>query len=90
MAENMKYDFTIETLGACKVHSPIELSTRHGEFRANYVKDSTFVLNKINVFDDQDKSNGLDASNLMQKAGPREMIYFSPNVEICWCINKRR
>ena len=48
MAENMKYDFTIETLGTCKVHSPIELSTRHGEFRANYVEDSTFVLNKIN------------------------------------------
>ena len=88
MAENMKYDFTIETLGACKVHSPIELSTRHGEFRANYVKDSTFVLNQVNVFDDQDKSNGLDASNLMQKAGPREMIYFNPahvTAGICTC-----
>ena len=47
-----KYDFTIEQLGPCKVHSPIELSTKHGEFRANYVKDSSYVRYKVNVFDD--------------------------------------
>ena len=48
MAE--KYDFSIEQLGPCKVHSPIELSTKHGDFRANYVKDSSFVRYAVNVF----------------------------------------
>ena len=47
-----KYDFSIEQLGPCKVHSPIELSTKHGDFRANYVKDSSSVRYSVNVFED--------------------------------------
>lgn len=83
-----KYDFSIETLGPCKVRSPIELSTHHGDFRANYVKDSSFVRCKINVFEDEEKPDELDSGNLMQKAGPREYIYFNPahvNAGICTC-----
>ena len=86
MAE--KYDFSIEQLGPCKVHSPIELSTKHGDFRANYVKDSSFVRYAVNVFEDSPKEDDLDVSNLMQKAGPREYIYFNPahvNAGICTC-----
>ena len=86
MAE--KYDFSIEQLGPYKVHSPIELSTKHGDFRANYVKDSSFVRYAVNVFEDSPKEDDLDVSNLMQKAGPREYIYFNPahvNAGICTC-----
>ncbi len=82
------YDFTIETLGPCKVHSPIELSTQHGEFRANYVRDDSFVRYSVNVFPDSDKGDGLNEGNLMQKAGPREYIYFNPahvTAGICTC-----
>ena len=46
-----KFDFTVEQLGECKVPSPIELSKEHGDFRANYVKDTSFVRNRVNVFD---------------------------------------
>ncbi|WP_147633852.1 ATP-dependent 6-phosphofructokinase [Treponema pectinovorum] len=82
------YDFTIETLGPCKVHSPIELSTKHGNLRATYVTDNSYVRNEINVFEDSEKTDGLNLTNLMQKAGPREYIYFNPahvTAGICTC-----
>lgn len=81
-------DFTIEQLGPCKVPSPIELSHTHGDFRANYVKDTSYVRNSVNFYEDMDKTDDLTSNNLMQKAGPREMIYFDPvhvNAAICTC-----
>lgn len=85
-----KYNFTIECLGPCKVRSPIELSTKHGDFRANYVDDSSFVRHKINVFDEEGggETDALTCENLMEKAGPREFIYFNPahvTAGICTC-----
>lgn len=86
-SENKKFDFTIENLGECKIKSPIELSTVVGNGTANYVKDSSFVRTVVNVYDTS-KNDPLDSSNLMQKAGPREYIYFSPDevkAGICTC-----
>ena len=86
-SENKKFDFTIENLGECKIKSPIELSTVVGNGNANYVKDSSFVRTAVNVYDTS-KNDPLDSSNLMQKAGPREYIYFSPDevkAGICTC-----
>ena len=86
-SENKKFDFTIENLGECKIKSPIELSTVVGNGTANYVKDSSFVRTAVNVYDTS-KNDPLDSSNLMQKAGPREYIYFSPDevkAGICTC-----
>lgn len=83
----IKYDFSVESLGECKIHSPIELSRKHGEFRAMYVKETSFVRNQVNVFAD-DKADASDMSNLMEKAGPRELIYFNPahvTAGICTC-----
>ena len=83
----MKYDFTVENLGECKIHSPIELSLEHGSFRAAYVKDTSFVRNQVNVFADN-KSEPNDMGNLLEKAGPREYIYFNPmhvTAGICTC-----
>lgn len=82
-----KFDFTIESLGPCTVKSPIELSTVVGDCTANYVKDNSYVRNSVNVFDTT-KPDALDESNLLQKAGPREFIYFDPkhvNAGICTC-----
>ena len=82
-----KYDFTVESLGECKVRSPIELSREHGDFRATYVKDTSFVRNAVNVFADA-PTEADDMSNLMEKAGPREYIYFNPahvTAGICTC-----
>ncbi|MBQ1949885.1 MAG: ATP-dependent 6-phosphofructokinase [Treponema sp.] len=86
MAKN-KYDFTIEQLGPCKIKSPIELSTVVGDACANYVVDTSFVRNRINVFSTEEP-NDVDETNLLQKAGPREYIYFDPKkvkAGICTC-----
>ena len=86
MAEE-KLDFTIETLGPCKFESPIKLSNVFGDHKANYVKDDSYVRNTINVFDTK-KADDMTSSNLLQKAGPREKIYFDPaqvNAGICTC-----
>ena len=77
MYKAKKYDFTIEQLGPCKIDSPIQLSTVVGDACANYVRDTSFVRNRINVFT-EDEENSVDSSNLLQKAGPREKIYFDP------------
>ena len=80
-------DFTIENLGACKVKNPIELSTVIGDHRANYVTDKSYVRNTVNVFDTT-KADDLTSSNLLEKAGPREHIFFDPkhvNAGICTC-----
>ncbi|MGP1459874.1 MAG: ATP-dependent 6-phosphofructokinase [Treponema sp.] len=87
MAEKEDYDFSVESLGPCKIKSPIELSTVIGDHRANYVRDDSFVRNKVNVFD-VGNDDAMDYTNLMQKAGPREFIYFPPhtvNAGICTC-----
>ena len=87
MGKNEIYDFSVDTLGECTVRSPIELSTVIGDCRANYVKDDSYVINTVNVFDTS-KPAALDSSNLMQKAGPREYIYFDPKdvkAGICTC-----
>ncbi len=85
-------DFTIETLGECKVPSPIELSKEHGTFRASYVKDSSYVRYQVNYYSEEEgakeNNSDLNSSNLMQKAGPRENIYFNPahvTAGICTC-----
>lgn len=81
------YDFTVETLGPCKVKSPIQLSTSRGDKIANFVTDNEFVHYKIDVYGDSD-TNEENNNDLMEKAGPRENIYFNPahvNAGICTC-----
>lgn len=84
-----RFDFTVENLGPCKVPSPIQLSKSYGDFMANYVKDNEFVRYNIDVYDDvlQTESDAYN-NNLIEKAGPREFIYFNPkhvNAGICTC-----
>ena len=82
-----KFDFTINNLGPCTIDSPIKLSTVHGDYTANYVSDDSYVIANVNVYD-KTKPIVLDSSNLMEKAGPREKIYFDPKhakAGICTC-----
>lgn len=83
------FDFTIDELGPCKVLSPIHLSKERNDYRANYVTDNEFIRYNLDVYDDE-QCNSKDAfeHNLIQKAGPREYIYFNPkhvNAGICTC-----
>ncbi len=69
-------DFTVEDLGKRTIKSPIELSKVAGDFIANYVTDEELVRMGIDV--KLDSQAPLKRSDVFEAAGPREMIYFSP------------
>ncbi|MDR2808326.1 MAG: ATP-dependent 6-phosphofructokinase [Spirochaetaceae bacterium] len=70
------YDFTIETLGKCNIKSPIAMSKISEDYIANYARDDQFI--RLNVSVDPDKPELLDSQHVFEVAGPREMLYFSP------------
>ena len=70
------YDFSISALGPCKVDSPIALSKKEGDFIANYVTDEDFILYRVETT--VEKVVGPNKrSELLEKAGPREKIFFN-------------
>ncbi|MDW3649351.1 MAG: ATP-dependent 6-phosphofructokinase [Bacteroidia bacterium] len=73
-------DFHVKTLGPCKVKSPITLSKKQGDRIFNFVEESEKVLFDV-VWDDRNSnSNGKSKEPLfMERAGPREKIYFDPS-----------
>jgi len=70
------FDFTIEELGKCTIESPIVMSKDEGDKSANYVPDNKFVRLETEV--KLGAQNELDRSQVLECAGPREMIYFTP------------
>ena len=83
------YEFKVETLGPCKIPSPIQFSKNRGNRVANFVRDDEFVFYNIDSYADDGEFSQEDfKKNLMEKAGPRENIYFNPahvNAGICTC-----
>jgi 6-phosphofructokinase 1 len=71
----MTYDFTIRRLGEPRIASPIHLSTRLGDLVANYVTDEQRVIYRIDVAGD---GKARKPEELLEKAGPRQDIYFDP------------
>lgn len=72
-----KNDFTIENLGENKISSPILFSKTLGDSIANYVTDSEKVLYDVDLIEGKEFGH-LEENGLLEKAGPREMIYFNP------------
>ncbi|MCL2180358.1 MAG: ATP-dependent 6-phosphofructokinase [Treponema sp.] len=71
-----KFDFTIEELGKPTVKSPILMSKVHGDKAADYVTNDRFVrLSSFIVPGDQPP---VDRTQVLERAGPREFIYFTP------------
>jgi 6-phosphofructokinase 1 len=70
-----EYDFTIRRLGEAHVPSPLGLSKELGDFIANYVGDEEVVRYRIDV---HANAEPLQPTELLEKAGPREAIYFDP------------
>ncbi|MDR1420698.1 MAG: ATP-dependent 6-phosphofructokinase [Treponema sp.] len=70
------YDFDIEELGKRNIKSPIVMSTVDGDLIANYVTDNQFV--RLDTDAKTGAQSPLKKSQLMESAGPREMIYFMP------------
>jgi 6-phosphofructokinase 1 len=77
MSENGEFDFTIEELGNRNIHSPIAMSKTYGDMIANYVTDDEFVRLDSQVTLGEQAS--VARSQVVERAGPREMLYFTPH-----------
>lgn len=86
---NGVHDFSVSTLGECRVDNPIKLSSQRGNFISNYVKDDEAVRFNVDIYEGVlDKNAEAYNNNFIQKAGPREKIYFRPeevHAAICSC-----
>ncbi|HON11331.1 MAG TPA: ATP-dependent 6-phosphofructokinase [Chitinispirillaceae bacterium] len=69
--------FIISTLGSAKVPSPVSLSKKMGDMIANYVSDDELIIYGINA--QPGKTYTPKREELVEKAGPREYIYFDPS-----------
>ncbi|MDR2434939.1 MAG: ATP-dependent 6-phosphofructokinase [Treponema sp.] len=69
-------DFTIEELGKRNIKSPIAMSTIVGDQIANYVTDDKFV--RLSVAVKPGAQSPIRRSQVLECAGPREFIYFTP------------
>jgi 6-phosphofructokinase 1 len=72
-----RYNFDIQELGKPKIPTPIELSKTLGDFIANYVREDEKILYSIQV---EPGTTSIEFSDheLLEKAGPRERIFFNP------------
>jgi 6-phosphofructokinase 1 len=71
------FDFTVSDLGPRRVPSPLFLSRTFGDFVANYVSDDELIRFRTSANVGVQKS--LKRSELLERAGPRDMIYFNPS-----------
>lgn len=72
-------DFLVDTLGECKVASPLHLSKKHGDGMTNYVANDERVLYdaSLKTFNQHRKNNTTPIS--FEKSGPKEFIYYDPS-----------
>jgi 6-phosphofructokinase 1 len=68
-------DLTIKTLGAAQHDSPLRLSTTLHDQVADFVPDDQRVLMDVEARADEE----IDTSLRLEKAGPRQRIYFDPS-----------
>jgi 6-phosphofructokinase 1 len=73
-----RQDYTVDSLGERKIPSPIKMSTEEGDSFANYVNDNEKILYHIEGTVSGDDHVCFDSRELLEKAGPREKIYFDP------------
>ncbi len=68
-------DFTVPDLGARTVRSPLAFSLSSGDSIANYVDDADRIRWNSSA---RASGDGCADSSLLEKAGPRERLYFNP------------
>ena len=66
-------DFEIESLGPCPLPSPLRLSNIVGDGFGNYVPPEARIRYQLDV-----APNAPDTEITLEKAGPREQIFFDP------------
>ena len=73
-----QYDFQVESLGPCKLSSPIRMSTKSGDGISNYVSDNDRILYDIDAKIVDGEAVPVN-SDTVELAGPRAEIYFNPS-----------
>jgi len=63
MRHDEEFDFTIETLGSCKIPSPIHLSNVIGDRIANYVTNDDFIRFRLESKEAVDEDGTVDLSH---------------------------
>ncbi|MDG5815775.1 ATP-dependent 6-phosphofructokinase [Chitinispirillales bacterium ANBcel5] len=71
-----EFDFTVTRLGECRYKSPVMLSKRIGDLVANYVRDDEYLIFDTTIHPGETIT--FKKEQLIEKAGPREHIYFDP------------
>lgn len=69
-------NFLITKLGESTIPSPYFLSKINGDLIANYVHDDEFIIYDVHALPNMTVT--YEKKNLLEKAGPREQIYFDP------------
>jgi len=74
-------DFTIETLGKCAVDSPLKLAEDSGSGIPVFVPEDRYIYYNIEhvLGSRADGQPPLSRDQLLEVAGPRQKIYFSPS-----------
>lgn len=70
-------DFSIRRIGEPYIKSPLELSNQDGDGHANFVRDDQRVVYNIET-SVEGANQTLQQMGLLEKAGPREHIFFEP------------
>lgn len=70
-------EFTIQRLGEARVKNPIALGTKGNDGYADFVRDDQRVAYGIEVTTEEGAQT-IRERGLLEKAGPRELIYFDP------------
>jgi len=77
-----KINFTIKTLGKPNLKSPLNLSTKNGDKLVNYTDDNERII-YYNELSQLKKFKTIAETPMLEKAGPREYIYFNPAQTKC-------
>ena len=72
-----RYNFSIPSLGPATNQSPLKLSRELGDNIANYVNDTEYMIYETDAVAGQ--TICYSKEELLEKAGPRERIYFNPS-----------
>lgn len=73
---NSRYNFEVKKLGEALIESPLRLSRESDDYVANYVSDDQRIIYNLHARPGQEFS--FANSELLERAGPRERIYFKP------------
>lgn len=75
--ETTEPDFTIAALGKCSIASPLALSRSANDMIPNFVSEDRLIRYRIDAV--PGTTTTAERKNLLEVAGPREKIFFSPS-----------